>query len=305
MAYRLDRDDKSLEAAFRRIAGEQFGRAIEAVEQMDRPDTIHEVRRHCKRLRGLVRIVRTAFPGFETADEAIRDIARPLSGLRDARVMLDTFDRLVERCGDKGEWHRLAKLRKRLEHERDKLLGKVDAAERLDEARTKLADARIRCAEWELTGDGWEVVGAGVVLTYEKARTAAAEAFAQRQPDMFHELRKQVRYHWCHTRLLRNFWPDEMHARAALADELADMLGNKHDLDLFVVHLHEEAASLGGSAQLSAVRRLAGLANAELEEGSERLAGRLLAETADALAEHWRMLWNNWHDPGFPLSGRA
>ena len=302
MAYRLELDDASLEAALRRIAGEQFAQAIEDAGRQDRAEAIHEIRRHCKRLRGLIRLVRTAFAGFEAEDEAIRDIAKPLSGLRDARVMLDTFETLVEQCHDKAARGRLEKLHERLEEERRELLDNVDAEALVEQAREKLAEARIRSSEWKLEGDGWEVAGQGVAITYDKARAAAAEAFSGRQPEVFHQLRKHIRYHWCHARLLGGFWPEGMEARATLADELADTLGDQHDLWVFVERLKDESQAFGPGKRRDLLLDLAQRHNAALEAKSETLTGRLLAETTTALAEHWRALWANWREGELPLS---
>jgi CHAD domain-containing protein len=302
VAYRLERDDRSLQAALRRIAGEQFDRATDSIDRDEQSEAIHEVRRHCKRLRGLIRLVRTGFANFEAEDEAIRDIAKPLSGPRDARVMLDTFDRLVEGCEDKSERRRLAKVRERLDEERKELLHEVDAGELLGKACKMLAEARKRSAKWALSGDGWEVAGQGVAITYEKARATAAEAFAGRQPDVFHDLRKHIRYHWCHTRLLRGFWPEEMGARAALADELADILGEQHDVWVFVERLNEHPCRFGSGKQVDALLALASHRSTALEATAETLTGRLLAETTEALSEHWRALWSNWREGELPLS---
>jgi len=302
VAYRLESDDRSLEAALRRIAGEQFERAMNSIDRDEQSEAVHEVRRHCKRLRGLIRLVRTGFAEFEAEDMAIRDIAKPLSGLRDARVMLDTFDRLLDDCEDKSVRQHLAKVRKQLDDERRDLLDEVDAGELLGKARKMLAEARKRSARWALGGDGWEVAGQGVAITYEKARATAAEAFAGRQAVVFHDLRKHIRYHWCHTRLLRGFWPEEMEARAALADELAEILGEQHDVWVFVERLDEHPHRFGSGKQVDKLLALASQRNATLEATAESLTGRLLAETTEALSEHWRALWSNWREGELPLS---
>ena len=64
MLYSFQKSDPSLSAGVRRIAR---GQVEEAIAELDDPaleagDAIHQVRKRCKKLRGLVRLVR---PGLE------------------------------------------------------------------------------------------------------------------------------------------------------------------------------------------------------------------------------------------------
>ena len=52
MPYRLRDSDRSVPEGVRRIAGEQLDRAIDAIDQLDPAEAIHEVRTRCKKLRG-------------------------------------------------------------------------------------------------------------------------------------------------------------------------------------------------------------------------------------------------------------
>lgn len=63
MAYALAQDDDTVEAGMRRIAAEQIERAIAEIDDtgLDRHETVHQVRKRCKKVRGLVRLVRPAF----------------------------------------------------------------------------------------------------------------------------------------------------------------------------------------------------------------------------------------------------
>ena len=77
MAYRIQKSDKSLTTALRRISDEQLGRAIAAngrpPEEAD--EAIHDIRKRCKKLRGLFRLVRSGFDDY--ADET-RATGNPL-----------------------------------------------------------------------------------------------------------------------------------------------------------------------------------------------------------------------------------
>src|SRR4051794_11864935 len=94
--------DEPVEKRFRDIALSQIDAALEAI---DRPDeggrsAVHEVRRRCKKLRGLLRLVRPAFDQFGHENGAIRDAAATLSSARDAEVQRLTIISLAEGSDD-------------------------------------------------------------------------------------------------------------------------------------------------------------------------------------------------------------
>jgi CHAD domain-containing protein len=86
MAYRFMLNEP-IPQAERRIAHEQLNKAC---EQLDRADSaelgeaVHDVRTRCKKLRGLIRLVRPAMKDVEyrSANTAFRDAARLLSPIR-------------------------------------------------------------------------------------------------------------------------------------------------------------------------------------------------------------------------------
>lgn len=45
-----------------------------------------------------------------------------------------------------------------------------------------------------------------------------------------HSLRKRIKYHWYHLRLLKDIWPSAMKPLLRQADSIADRLGEDHDL---------------------------------------------------------------------------
>ena len=96
--YKFDPRGEPPETAFRAIAIDQLD---ETLADLDRPDrahrsVVHEARRRCKKLRGLLRLVRPGFADFDRENTAIRDAAALLSHLRDSEVMHETFHELSE-----------------------------------------------------------------------------------------------------------------------------------------------------------------------------------------------------------------
>ncbi|MDP3895474.1 MAG: CHAD domain-containing protein, partial [Mesorhizobium sp.] len=101
MAYCFVKSDRTIEMGVRRIALEQIDAALEAAgPDAARDDRIHRLRKGCKKLRGLIRMVRPVFDGYAVENAAIRDAAAGLSGARDAEVMIATLDMLAIDAGD-------------------------------------------------------------------------------------------------------------------------------------------------------------------------------------------------------------
>src|SRR5262249_26458757 len=93
--------DESIKRGIRRMARKQLDKAIEELTGQGgvrRDEVVHDVRKRCKRLRGLLRLVRDGLGDARYREEnvCLRDAARPLTEVRDARVLVDVLDRLAE-----------------------------------------------------------------------------------------------------------------------------------------------------------------------------------------------------------------
>lgn len=294
MAYALLDEDRTLGEAMRRIAGEQIDEALGAIVPGHPSRAVHEVRRRTKTLRGLIRLMRTGFDEFADADAAIRAIARPLSETRDAKVMLDTLEALSQQAAGKTARHMLKRIHSHLASEREAERESERVEKLLDKSKDRLRALKARAEFWTVDGDGWDVVGEGATITYGHMLKDGARALSDGRPQDFHELRKHVRYHWCHARLLRKLWPEEMDARAMVADDLAHTLGHHHDLAVLNARLVRDGIHFGTGEELAPVFALAERQGSALEDRARMLCGRLLAESREAFTERWHALWKAW-----------
>ena len=92
--------------------------------------------------------------------------------------------------------------------------------------------------------------------------------------------------------------PTEDEARARLADDLAHALGKHHDIAVCIDRLKDDRALLCHPDEREPLLALAGRESVALEDRVHLLAGRLLAEPADAFIGHWQALWANWQASG-------
>lgn len=291
MGYRFRHGDQSVEAGFRRIAGEQLTKAVASLNDDGAfHEGVHDARKRVKKLRGLLRLVRPAFKSYREENEQLRDAARTLSGLRDHTAMLETLDRLSARHPE-VDGRRMVPLRRALEAERDAATAAADLPDRIDAFRAVLGETRDRAEGWRLKARDWKALGPGLAKTYGRGREAMAVAHKTGRGEDFHEFRKRVKYHGYHARLLVPMWPPLMDPYAALLDDLGESLGEQHDLVAF-------APILAGS-DLKTQARIA-LEDLVVEERRrlEALAlvtgARVFAEKPRAMAKRMGAWWAAW-----------
>jgi CHAD domain-containing protein len=289
MGYRFDRGDGDLGSTLRRIAGEELDAALARLTAAGPPaaTAVHEVRKHVKKLRALLRLVRPGFVGFRDETSVLRDAGRSLSGLRDAEVRLATFDRLTAR--DRPA--HLADLRARLAAERDAAVA-VPAA--TDTAAAALAAQRDRVRGWTLRGRDRALLIAGLADSRARACESMAEAQASRDIAALHDWRKRVKDGWYQARLLQPVWPAVMSPLADQAGLLAEDLGDHHDLAVLAGHLAALPAADPLAPAAAEAADLARAAMAVLEARIFPLGATLLAGKPEAVARLWAGWWQVW-----------
>ncbi len=297
MTFSLHRH-ASVEDSVVRVAHEQLARAIHDIEHSasDRHHAVHEVRKRCKKLRALIRLVRPALGDVYTRENACyRDAARSLSYLRDAQTLVESFDDLLERCATDVDPLLAAELRVRLIARRNRL---ADDEARLDRTLDRLvatlraADARV--PGWSLAGDGFDAVAGGVRKTYKRGRKAMQSAVAKPTGKRYHEWRKRVKYHAHHLRLLRPLWTPVMKAHQRPTAQLADLLGDDHDLVVLRETLAREAETFGDERKLGPILGLINRRQTELRGEAHTLGKRVFAERPDALIARLACYWDAW-----------
>jgi CHAD domain-containing protein len=284
IAYRIEKDDHDVIDAIRRIGAEQLEGAIGSVDADGALEPrVHDIRKRMKKMRGLIRLVRPAFPDYAIENQHFRDTARSISGLRDAQVLGQTLERLLERHKEALADDAFTEFRGRIDQGAREGSTDVD----LEPAREALVRARERIDLWTLHETGWDAVAGGLEKTYRRARKRQK---AKNEAEI-HDWRKRLKYHWYHVRLLHHVWPEEMEAREATADQAGDFLGLYQDLVVLEAEIEK------GPISEDAARVLCGLVKrrkAETLAEARGIAARLLADKPKALVRRWGGLWETW-----------
>ena len=127
MAYAF-KQSSGVAGQVRDMATEQIDKALEAIAaNEDFDQTVHTLRKSCKKLRALLKLVRPVFDGYEAENDAFRAIADRFSVARDAAVMVQTMLTLVNQSGVRlkvdgvGSVTLLDRLRERARHLRQQM----------------------------------------------------------------------------------------------------------------------------------------------------------------------------------------
>lgn len=299
MAYRIRRQ-KSVQKSVRKIALEQIDKAIGEImdQELDRHETVHQVRKRCKKLRGLIRLVRPHFDDYQRENEFFRDAARNLSCVRDAQSILECFDDLIEHFQDQVDQETFAPIREEFAQRRQKITDdKVGLENELDEFLAKMREARPRAAQWKIDDDGFSAVEGGLAKTYRRGRKALRNAHENGGTENFHEWRKRVKYHWYHARLLRRIWPDMLKMWRKATDELSDLLGADHDLAVFRQTLSSDPDRFGRESDRQVLIGLIDRRRAELQATARPLGERVFAEKSKQLVSRFVLYWETWKLP--------
>jgi CHAD domain-containing protein len=303
MPYRIKRRE-SVPAAIRRIALEQTERAISELRDtdMDAAEAVHQARKRFKKLRSLLRLIRPSLaPGrYKQANRHFRKMGRQLAEARDAEVMLETLDTLLENAAA-GSLSReeAGTIRLLLESRRDGQLsgGGQNLRRRMAGVAGDLEAARARVAGWKLGVTGFAAVGRGLKRSYRDGRKAMREAWRHPDDAQFHEWRKRVKDHWYHSRLLQRMWPGLMQAHSRELKQLSDLLGDDHDLAVF----RQTVARLpDGSLRTGTRRRIldqAILRQNGLRREARYLGERIYAESPKRFHKRWHAYWRTWRSP--------
>lgn len=299
MAYRLNQNETSSDG-IQRIALEQIDKAIQEVEnqKIDRHETVHQVRKRCKKLRGLVRLVRPCLADVYQKENAwYRDSSRALSDIRDAQALIECCEDLLQQFSTTFPPGTFAELHQKLILYRDCSAATAsDIDERLENFRERMKQGRARIADWPLDQGGFDLLEGGLTKTYGRGRKAMAAAYESETVEAFHEWRKRAKYHWYHARLLRNIWPQLMTAYNGEMKRLSDLLGDAHDLAVLQQTLSDSPESFGSNEMVQAFIGLARQRQVKLRNLARSLGSRIYLEKPAKHGRRFGCYWKAWRN---------
>lgn len=305
MAYQLEINEP-IDVGVRRIAIELIDDAIARVEATDRDphETVHEVRKDCKKLRGLLRLIRPRVPKlYKVENRYFRDAAAALSGIRDAEAASESYDALLAVFEGEVDRPGLAPVRRALTMHKQHLAehqGDLDV--RLDAFGEQMREARKRVTDWRLPADdrkhgkgGFRLLEGGLTKTYARGRKAMDVACGDPDVAAFHDWRKRAKYLRYQLRLLRPIWPQLFKCSRKEVKRLGDLLGDDHDLAVLEKVLKVGLDNDPDEGRMEVLDALMRQRSIQLRREAQWLGRRIYAEKPKAFRKRIGRYWATAH----------
>lgn len=245
---------------------------------------VHEVRKHLKKTRAILRVIcdEIGAKEFKRENRRLRDAGRKLSPLRDAEIRLKTLDRLREQfLGGRNEF---PQIHRRLSLARRECAAEASAA--LKKVRKCLRTARRHGRDFKVSGLDADIFCDAVRRTFRRARAALRAADKGREHEAIHELRKRLKDLWYQLRIACPVRPKALEPQVGQAKELTELLGEY--LDLAVLRTALEDGEPETSEERAAATALIDRRQPQLLEPAFELAEAFLAERPGAFAKRFR-----------------
>jgi len=279
----------------RRIVREELEYAAAQLSQARttaRDEAIHEARKSLKKARAVLRLLRPELETtYRTENAKLRGIARRLSEVRDAGVMLETLDDLVEKFRPELGANTFAAVRRTLARSKREAERQAGMAALLARLAASLRAAARRAEAWGLQTDGFVALAPGFEKTFRQGRKALAEARRHPLPENDHAWRKRAKDHWYHVRLLGGDAGAWIESYEQDLKELETALGDGQNLTLLRRRILAEPDSYGSPADVALLTALIKRHQKNLRDKALALGARIYRRKARVLLRRLSRGW--------------
>jgi CHAD domain-containing protein len=296
MPFRFKRKERVSEA-IRRLTAEQIDKSLRELRQADKLEAIHSVRKNIKKVRAILRLVRTEMrkKSYREYKDSLRQAADYLGGARDAHVKLQALETLISHHDRKLGPRPFLYLKRVLRENCLKAAAEFSNGKSIravDRILRRLSKEFLRLS---LKESGWVAVAQGIENSYRLGRKTMAKIRRHPADENFHEWRKRVKDLWYQVRLLCPISPEEMRALAQELKTLADRLGDDHDLVMLKQAAEEVCLPEAARQELTTLQGLIGPRQRELRSAALRLGRRVYLEKPEVLSKKLESWWHTWH----------
>jgi CHAD domain-containing protein len=282
MSYQL-RHGQNLGDNLRRICRKQIeaALAITTGERKTGDTPTHEVRKHLKKARAAVRLVRKEIGRglFRKQDHGLRDVGKLTSEIRDAEVRLHTVQELQGIKQRRGRGRARAgypKLEGMLMLELENFMAAFAEWQAQAKPILERALANIDC--WPLDHFSCKQLRRAVQRSYKDARRALKCAQQTRKPEDFHHFRTKAKQLWYELRILCPINPVVLKNLSDDLRALGKLLGRAHDLSFLSERLRCEDRQSAWEHEGQKLLALIEVNQVDLQRGAAELAEHFFAE---------------------------
>ena len=293
----------SVPTIVKRTVRKRIDAALETVdsraEALTKDAAVHEARKELRRSRGLMRVVREDLgkKRYTRTNRRLRDASRPLSDLRDARVLIDTLSAL--RSQERLPRGSFKPIRAALEARRQQVRRGVLQDRRMRRTMVKnLRQGSRLIARWSPAHQGWKAIGAGLSRTYQHGRAALEAAVREGSDAALHESRKRTKDLLYATEFLVRVRPESIQPIVDDAHKFTDLLGDDHDLAVLQSVIDGDPRRHLVAADRNEIKRLVARRRRHIQQQALSLGDRLYAQTDAEFVARIHGYWQGWRHKG-------
>jgi CHAD domain-containing protein len=289
MAFRIKSGEAARQAVKRMARAElKDVKTMMADRRTSLTTEVHDVRTAIKKVRALVRLVRPAVGRpARKENRRLRKIARVVSGVRDADVILKTFDSLTPQLPAAAR-PRIAPARRALASKLKNARQPFQRSDAEEDIGRALGRAAKRVSRWAPDVKIWRAVGPGFVDGYRRARRTMEAAYRAGDGAAFHAWRRAVKTHRHQVHVLEAICPRVMKPRLDLLEQLAECLGDEHDLTVLGETLATQRQCFSDREDHSRALRLVEKRQARLRAQARPLGKSLFRDKPYVFGRHAR-----------------
>jgi CHAD domain-containing protein len=286
MGFRLKLREP-LSDGLKRVFREQIQSALGLCRHpaKQRAVTVHEVRKHLKKLRAAMRLAigEVGKNRHMREDRCIRKIGRLVSDLRDAQVRLQTLIQLRDETRKRSGEDSLPRIEELLSLERESFSAAFAGWQK--QAIPRLEGVEARLLRWPLDCLTWKQICGAVGKIYKRGQRGLAKTINDPEPENFHAWRKRVKDLWYQLRILQPLNRVVLEEMAHDAEVLGELLGREHDLDFLWTRLEKESGDETLRDELAQLQKVIRKRGKRLRTNALELGRRFYAEPSKAFAK--------------------
>jgi CHAD domain-containing protein len=286
MGFRLKLREP-LPDGLKRVFREQIESALKLCRNpaKQRGVTVHEVRKHLKKLRAAMRLAmgQVGKNQHTREDRCVRKIGRLVSDLRDAQVRLQTLIQLRAQIAKGPEESPFPRIEELLSLERESFSAAFAGWQK--QAIPQLERVEARLLKWPLDGLTWKQICCAVGKIYKRGQRGLAKIINDPEPENFHAWRKRVKDLWYQLRILQPLNRVVLAEMAHDAEVLGELLGLEHDLDFLWARLEKEGSDEALRNDLAQLEKIIRKRGKRLRTDALELGRRFYAEPGKAFAK--------------------
>jgi hypothetical protein len=270
-------------ADLQRVADAEIAEAQAELRSFDCGDAgeaVHEARKHFKKLRALVQLLREPLGAkCVRAEQAFyRDVGRMFHRLRDAQALGAAFESLTGRFFEKRRPPAVLAVRRILHAEEERARRTMAKAGSCDAVIASLREARQRVAAWDAKNYRWKELRTALRRSYRRAHEAWRHACAEPKPRLLHDWRRRTKDLWYHLCLAHSAAPDFLDDATGELEVLGEFLGDDHDLVGLRKLIERHPRHVPAGRPRDALLKMVALRREELLDAAFDLGGRIFAE---------------------------